>query len=252
MFNFTPEYHEYPFPHIVIRDFITDAGTHDFLRHNTDLVDYFEESPYGNLERIELTMGKKNSGRFTNMLPNDSFDARFNTIVMDVIERLENSEELVDIIKTHVVPEFEHEYGKDFSESFDNRTFTYGAYNGCDEAKNLIGWHLDQGDKLVVGFVYLRERDDTADDGHLYISAGDEIQKELRYEDNVLILWPNLPNAWHKAGVRYPTDNLRRIINIVYKSDGKVYHDYRTPRNGTDTNELYVNKKFGFTKVNKL
>jgi hypothetical protein len=252
MFNLTPEYHEFPFPHIIIRDFITEKGTHDFLRHNTDLVDYFEESTYGNLERIELTMGKKNSGTFTNTLPNKRFDAQFNAVVMDVLDQLENNEDLDNMVREHFVPVFKDEYGDSFFEEFNNKTFTYGAYNGCDEAKNLIGWHLDQGDKLVVGFVYLRERDDTADDGHLYISSGDDIQKEFKYEDNVLVLWPNLPNAWHKAGVRYPTENLRRIINIVYKTNGKVYHDYRTPRGVGDVNELYSNKKFGFIKVDKL
>lgn len=254
MIDTNAEYFEYPIPHIVVRDFITNTDIHEFLRHNTELTDYFDESPYGNLERIEMTTSKEKSGQFTLHLPHNDFSPLFNETVSTFLDELETSKEFDEMVKKHFLSEFQYEYGDDFNESFTNKTFTYGAYNGCDEAKNLIGWHLDQGDKLVVGFVYIREEGDTSDDGHLYFCDGtDNIMKELRYEDNVMVLWPNLSYAWHKAGVRFPTDHLRRIINIAYKTDEKSYHDYRTLKSKTvvNPNELYENKIFGIKEVKK-
>lgn len=258
MFNLDYELCTVPIPHILIKNFIKDKEVLDFLCHNSELHPVYKRERLGNLERIEMyarSDRKRTKGKFTSILPDDFFSQKFNHIVENVLLNIQSCDELVDIFKKEFTPYMEKEY-PGFNETWkkENRSLTYGAYNVTSEAKNLIGWHLDKGDKLIAGFVYLKEDRDKGNDGHLYLSDGSNIQKEVPYVNNTLVVWPNLPNAWHKAGVRYPTKHLRRIINVVVESDNnKYYHDYSCPRSDkvVDYNELYKYKKFGFIKVDK-
>ena len=248
--------HNDPFPHIIVKDFIRDEETLDFLCNNKELLTRFDESGFGNLERIEIygESEMKGKGKFTFNLPNDCFSEKFNQIVSNFLISLKNDADFHWMVRDTFTPLFEKEY-PNFKESFEPKLFSYGGYNKCVEAKNLIGWHLDRGDKLLAGFIYLREDGDTSDDGHLYLSNGeDDYEKKITYENNVFVMWPNFINAWHRAGVRFPTKHARRIVNMVYKTDSKYYHDYTTPRikNIVDVNELYPHKEFGFKEVRKL
>lgn len=248
MLNVRPKIYHTPFPHIVVKDFIRDRSLLEFLRNNQELKPAMQH--LNDLERVEI--GRINKGKYSFDLRKASdFSSKFRSQTLRIIDRIEGCSRLRNLVKKTFIPYFEEVYGE-FDEDFRDMMVTYGAYNATSKPLNLIGWHLDNGRKLCSGFVYLREDGDDADDGHLWLSNGEE-EKQIRYEDNTLVIWPNLPNAWHMAGVRQPTEHLRRIINVVYESDRK-YHDYQTERSDqvVDETELYKHKKFGFKQVNKL
>lgn len=259
MFNFNYELHEIPFPHIIIRDFVQDKETLDYLSNNAELKDTMRQ--FRNLERYGVFVGREAESRWTTALPSNKFSGKFNDVVMKTLTSLQNSEGFRDMLDKAFRPYFEKEY-PNFSDPMlqDKSMYSYGAYNACTEAKNIIGWHMDNGDKLVSGLLYFREKGDTSDDGHFQITDGkDRLIKEIPYEDNVFVIWPNLTNSWHRATVRYPTTHLRRIINFaMYSEDGKYYHDYKTDKHDTydkthrSVNELHSIKIFGFKKVNKI
>lgn len=258
MLNLTPEYHETPFPYMVFRDFITDPKVLDYVSNNQELRDEFDRrDDLTDLERLEMGLYSKAPGArkyyydLRNPLP--TFSDEYRAQISDVLLEIERSKELAEMVSNRFMPVFKEEYGMDFDETFRRPVLSYGAYNGTSKPLNLIGWHIDRGQKLCSGFVYLREDGDEADDGHLYLSSGPDCEPvEVRYEHNVLVIWPNVPYAWHMAGVRNPTEHLRRIINVVYTSK-KSYHDYSTGQKDTpDPNELYSTKDFGFKEVKKL
>ena len=254
--NLNYQLYESPFPHLIIQDFIQDVELVDFLANNQDLPRLFNQIDYDNLERIDIYGSfkeKKVSGKYTFCCPVPNASTYFNTNISTFLNDLKHHSDFNKTLKEVFTPIFEKEY-VNYTESFTDISLAYGAYNRSNVAKNLIGWHLDRGDKLLAGFLYFREEGDTSDDGHLFFSDGSPMQKELTYKNNVLVVWPNLTRAWHKAGVRYPTNHFRRFVKIVYKSDGKVYHDYQTTKKyyTVNKNELYQNKEFGFKRVNLL
>lgn len=251
MLNLTPEYREFPFPHLIYKDFIRDEERLDYLSNNEELSSVMaSREDLGDLERIEI--GRFMKGKYSyDLRKANPFSNDFKSKVGQILRWIENCGTLRSQVKKHFVPHFEREY-EGFDEDFKQMMVSYGAYNATEKPLNLIGWHLDNGKKLCSGFIYLREDGDDADDGHLFLSDGYRSEK-VEYENNLMVIWPNLPNAWHMAGVRQPTKHLRRIINIVYESD-KTYHDYRTERSSEVVNdkELYSHKQFGFKEVNKL
>lgn len=259
MINLDYEYFKDPFPHIIIRDFIQDEKILNYLMENGELKNKMKE--FHNLERYGVFVGREKGSRRTNVLPSPQFSTKFNKIVMLTLNKIMNDRRFRNVLDEAFRPVFEKEYDSfDDSMSEKNMMLSYGAYNTVKEAKNIIGWHIDNGDKLVSGLCYFKEKSDTSDDGHLQITDGeDRLIKEIRYENNVFVLWPNLINSWHRATVRYPTDNLRRIINFMMYSDKfKKYHDYSTDKHDKSDkkqrsiNELHSIKKFGFKGVNKL
>lgn len=255
MFNNNLEFYIDPFPHIIVKDFIQDKDLLEYLCENDELSNYIKlkGEALGDLSRVTCSIDRIKQNEFAKSLPCDLYSNNFNNEVSRFLKSFKNDSIHKEIV-ANFLPYFEKEY-PNFKESFkvDGRKITYGAYNKTGIAKNLLGWHLDAGAKLLSGFIYLREKKDTADDGHLYLTSGpDALIKEIRYENNVFVCWPNFVNSWHKAGVRFPTKHLRRIVNLVYQSNVK-YHDYKTETSHEiyDPNELYSNKIYGFKKVEK-
>ena len=117
--------------------------------------------------------------------------------------------------------------------------FQYSGNIVSETSYNMRDWHLDNGDKIIVGLWYFKHPEDT-NDGGLHISNGkDEIY--YPYESNKIVFIPNLTNAWHKVGNRTVWNYDRRFINIVVKQDEFV-HDYLRNDYNTD----------GFREVNNL
>jgi hypothetical protein len=259
MFNFNYEYYEDPFPHIIIKDFIQDKLVLDYLAENDELKQIMK--PFRNLERWGTYVGVEGKTRWTEPLPSNKFSPTFNEYVSKAIEGLYESDEFFQMMDDVFRPVLEEEYeGFDDPMSRKMSMFSYGAYNEVTEAKNIIGWHIDGGDKLISGLYYLKEHGDVADDGHLQLTDGEGRPiKEVPYENNVLVLWANTPKSWHRATVRYPTTHLRRIINIALYSEGrKKYHDFAADKHDIhdatirSVNELHSIKIFRFKEVNKL
>jgi hypothetical protein len=68
-----------------------------------------------------------------------------------------------------------------------------------------------------------------------------------------MIIWPNLRNSWHKAGVRWPTEHLRRLIQLnlftsqrTMTGNDLYYHTYQTEKTKTvDETNIFFDKIFG-------
>ena len=248
-----------PFPHVIVRDVISDKRVHEFLRHNNEITDYMADMR--NLERFQVFLNRDSTSRYNHPLPSAEFSDNFNRTIHDFLTTFKYHSGINDLFKKLFMPHFQKEF-INFNDQLLSKKLdiSYGAYNACTEAKNIIGWHLDRGNKLIAGFIYLREKNDTVDDGHLQICSGpNSLIKEIPYEDNVLVAWPNLTNAWHRATVRYPTKHLRRIVNFIQETDNNgFYHDYETDKHdkknkaSRSIHELHSIKKFGFKEVNLI
>ncbi len=109
----------------------------------------------------------------------------------------------------------------------------------CQFAGNLISdehyamrdWHLDNGNKVLIGLWYFKHPDDS-NEGGLHISDGVN-EKLIPYQENAVVFLPNLPNAWHKVGERSTWTHERRFINIVVEQQ-EYLHDYRRGEDGSD------------------
>ena len=104
------------------------------------------------------------------------------------------------------------------------------------------GWHLDTGEKIVIGLWYFAHPDDNAG-GNLQIFSGRALDtKQIDYSPNTFVLMPNLTTAWHRVTKRQPTKLNRRFVNTVLYQPDLKFHEYSRNEDGSDS----------FKKVNKL
>ena len=101
-----------------------------------------------------------------------------------------------------------------------------------DHSYRMRDWHLDNGNKVVIGLWYFKHPDDSNDAG-LHISNGTS-EKLIPYQENTIVFLPNLPNSWHKVGERLTWTHERRFINIVIEQQ-QTFHDYTRDHNGVDS-----------------
>jgi hypothetical protein len=255
MFKIEPKLYLEPTPHIIIDDFITNEYVLDFLANNDDLKNYASKVDMPDYWRFEVYRDSNNPHRSAGdcriaNVSNDIFSDKFRFIVDCVLDNLLNNENFTKMLREAFNPVF-----TDFYPNFEDTDFTcgsicYGAYNSLKEPKKTIGWHLDQGKTLISGFLYLKEDDDESDDSALHLSKDTIESKRIKYINNRLVIWPNIPTAWHMAETRKPTDHFRRFINFGARAKINRYHDYRTDRKQTPDNDaLYPWKDFGYKEV---
>jgi hypothetical protein len=88
------------------------------------------------------------------------------------------------------------------------------------EPTPVRGKHLDAGDKVIVGLWYFAHPGDRAG-GHLKLG----LNTVIPYQPNSMVIFPNLPSAWHEVTPRGPSIYDRRFINFVAETDVRL-HDY--------------------------
>jgi hypothetical protein len=150
----------------------------------------------------------------------DHRQKRYNTPINDsfIIEEL-------DIVLTAVQKSFYRVLKTEYPKWSGNITSTKYQFAGNEISNTqykMRNWHLDNGDKAIIGLWYFKHPDDT-NDGDLYISNGIN-EKCIPYSENRCIFIPNLANAWHKVGDRAKWTHERKFINIVVMTD-QVLHD---------------------------
>ncbi|MEM9302014.1 MAG: 2OG-Fe(II) oxygenase [Pseudomonadota bacterium] len=101
----------------------------------------------------------------------------------------------------------------------------WSAQKASDQAFVARNWHLDHGRKVVIGLWYFREPGNDAGGDLLLRSTPDETPRRIPYARNRLVLFPNLPWAWHAVSERGPSQMDRRFINILLGQDEPL-HDY--------------------------
>ena len=111
-----------------------------------------------------------------------------------------------------------------------------------DKTFSPRGWHLDTGEKIIIGLWYFAHPNDNAG-GNLQIFSGRALDtKQIDYSPNTFVLMPNLTTAWHRVTKRQPTKLNRRFVNTVLYQPDLKFHEYSRNVDGSDS----------FRKVNKL
>ena len=90
--------------------------------------------------------------------------------------------------------------------------------------------HLDTGDKFAVGLWYFKHPEEDDDGGNLVlVNPKTAEMKEIKYEENTIVFFPNLPTSWHLITPRTASKYPRRFINIMLEvvDKDKKLHNYQ-------------------------
>lgn len=111
----------------------------------------------------------------------------------------------------------------DFNKKFLRSQLTvYYAENPLSMTRplDLRGYHLDKGNKQLVGLWYFKDDYDEAEGGNLILfNPETKRKKEIAYQENFLILFPNTITSWHSVTPRHFGVSARKFINIVVNDD---------------------------------
>jgi len=132
------------------------------------------------------------------------------------------------------LPTLKKEYPKwDFEEQKAVR-FQYSTNYAHIKEYSSRDWHIDSGDKLIIGLWYFRDPNDGAG-GNLQITNGDNEEiKEIEYEENVMVIFPNTTKSWHRVKERLPSKINRKFINMLVEQKTRL-HSYTRGREGNDS-----------------
>lgn len=110
---------------------------------------------------------------------------------------------------------------------------TQFRYLYCENSEGKIrDWHIDTGEKLVVGLWYFKHPNEVDDGGHLMLMNPLNQQKvQFTYDTNKIIILPNLTTSWHSITPRNSSKYPRRFVNLLLEGDIKL-HNYQR---GTET-----------------
>ena len=142
--------------------------------------------------------------------------------------------EVTDNAYKLLYPYLKTEYPKWVPEDKRSR-FLYSHNKASSKPFSARDWHLDSGDKLIVGLWYLPHPEDNSGGDLLIRNSESGSEYRIPYKENTLILFPNLTTSWHKVAVRKPSKYDRTFINIVTEQrQDNLLHNYSRQANGTD------------------
>jgi hypothetical protein len=117
----------------------------------------------------------------------------------------------------------------------------YSENKPTDYEYKIRGLHLDTGDKHLVGLWYFKHPDEVDDGGDLILmNPLTKQRKVVKYDSNMLVIFPNLPTAWHAVTSRKPSKYPRRYINLILESSEVRLHNYQ--RTGTSVDDEFRGK----------
>jgi hypothetical protein len=114
--------------------------------------------------------------------------------------------------------------------------FLHSENKPSDTGYPIRSWHLDTGDKFLIGLWYFKhpEEEDDAGGDLLLMNPITKEHKTFKYEPNKIIIFPNLPTAWHAVTPRKPCKYPRRYINLLLESPDAKLHNYQRSGNSVD------------------
>lgn len=111
----------------------------------------------------------------------------------------------------------------------------YSENKTSDDDYKIRGWHLDTGDKLLVGLWYFKHPNEENCGGDLLLmNPSTKEIKKFDYGTNQLIVFPNLTTSWHAITPRKPSIYPRRYINLLLESTNTKLHNYQRTGNSFD------------------
>ena len=122
----------------------------------------------------------------------------------------------------------------------DRREALFSFNTPVEKESSVRSSHLDAGDKVCAGMLYLPALFDSAG-GELVLFSDRDNYVVVPYEDNVFILFENNIAGWHFVSPRKQTDSFRRMMNIYTKTpDRSLYkHSYMKSSNKEIINPVY-------------
>jgi len=227
-----------PFPHIVLRDALPE-DLYARLAAEYPATDVIAESSHwGSNTRYSLTA--------TKALDNPAISPLWRAFVHAHTSQ-QFLDQLVGIFADQIralYPDFERAYapldrlrrGIRNRDSFDDADVLLDAQISINtpvqrRASSVRGLHLDRPNKLFVGLFYMRHSADTSQGGDLELgryrdgpahfqeaeldARHVEVTKTVRYDRNVLVLFPNSIDALHGVTARSVTEHPRYLFNLV-------------------------------------
>ena len=235
-----------PFPHIIIQNAIPQ----DFANKLTDQfpIDLFDLS-YDN-KRFDINsyqaIYKKNiSKEWNDFIAYHSSKDFFNEFINIFSSALENCNYVeIDNLKNLNI-------GRREQHSFASRDFLLDAQISLNtpvlSKSSVRQVHVDNENKLFSGLFYLRQPCDDSVGGNLQLckwpsSYSDklklqaykegldtkhfEVFNEVKYQNNIAIIFLNSINALHCVSPREPTRNVRTFMNLVGEMPSNIFRKY--------------------------
>jgi len=112
----------------------------------------------------------------------------------------------------------------------------YSENKASELPYKIRGWHLDTGDKFLVGLWYFKHQDEEENSGGDLLLMNPTTKKTtvIKYEANSFIIFPNLTSSWHAVTPRKPSKYPRRYINLLLESPDIRLHNYMRTGNTVD------------------
>jgi len=89
-----------------------------------------------------------------------------------------------------------------------------------DHVVPIRGWHLDNGNKYLVGLWYFGEPGDQAQGDLMLLNPETGEKRMVEYGPNRMVIFPNTIYAWHGITDRQRSAVCRRFLNIVLEDQG--------------------------------
>jgi len=131
------------------------------------------------------------------------------------------------------LPILQKEYPKwDFKEQKTVR-FQFSTNYSHQSQYSSRDWHIDSGNKLLIGLWYFKDPNDDAGGNLQLTNKEDGKIKELTYDENVMIVFPNTLRSWHRVKERLPSKINRKFINMLVEQNTSL-HSYTRDSKGND------------------
>ena len=195
-------YHKDPFPHI--------EGSLDENLYQ-DVLDSWED-----LEGLQKDYIEAAGNRCNINLKNQNIEAYLSKLCFKI------HSDLMDVYLENYPKLLDKEFRLDFRALYSENKASENSYK-------IRSWHLDSGDKFLVGLWYFKHPDEEEDCGGdlLLMNPLTKEHKQVKYGSNKFVIFPNIPTAWHAVTPRNPSKYPRRYVNLLIESPELTLHNYR-------------------------
>ena len=198
---------------------ISDPFPHFVGKFNEEIYNYavklFESQNFENYERNRCNVLCKDDELFT--------------IINHVLQEKFFKNCILSNIFSNEYPKlFDKEISDDTDLTFRTRIL-YSQNPPSTTGYKIRDWHLDTGDKYMIGLWYLKHPEEDNDGGNLkLLNPKTNEMVEIKYEENLFVVFPNLTSSWHAITPRNASKYPRRYINFLFENVdlSKKLHNY--------------------------
>jgi hypothetical protein len=110
-----------------------------------------------------------------------------------------------------------------------NAKHLYSTNYASNKKYKIRDWHIDTGEKIIIGLWYFKHPKDHEDCGGNLLLMNPQTSEvdKFDYGRNQLIIFPNLLTSWHSITPRNPSPYPRRFLNLLIDSPDIKFHNYQ-------------------------